>query len=84
VDSLGFRAALERLGLSQSAYARLLQQLGDPGGHAVILRRVQRQVGGESRVSGETIALLTLLSICSPDTRATLMAGDIRQFSAQE
>ena len=84
MDSLGFRAALDGLGLSQSAYARLLQHLGDPGDHAVILRRVQRQVGGESKVSGETVALLTLLSTCPSETRTALIGSAGRQSSEKD
>ncbi|MEJ0020696.1 MAG: hypothetical protein WDN25_29940 [Acetobacteraceae bacterium] len=84
MDAVAFRATLDDLGLSQSAFARLLRQLGDPGDHAVILRRVQRQVGGESKVAGETIALLTLLSTCPPAVRASLIDAAVRPPSAQE
>jgi DNA-binding transcriptional regulator YiaG len=56
-----FRAAIARLGLTQSSLARLLSELGDPADPKTILRRVQRWATGDHSVPGEVVALLTLL-----------------------
>jgi hypothetical protein len=56
-----FRAALARLGLSQSALARRLIELGAEGEFRSVLRTVQRMAAGESKVSHEMAALLRLM-----------------------
>jgi len=68
-----FRAALDRLGLTQSSLARLLQVLGHPAEIAVSRRRIQRWVAGDAPISGEMIALVTLLELV-PSTARRLIA----------
>ena len=58
-----FRAALQRLGLSQGALARLLTRFRDPADPVTVRRRVERWAQGGSRVPGEMIALLTVLEL---------------------
>jgi hypothetical protein len=55
------RARVARLGLSLSAFARLLIELGDDRSEDNIRRANQRMMSGQARVSGEMRALLTLL-----------------------
>ncbi len=56
-----FRQRLSNLGMSQSAFAVRLKQLGDSRSQETILRGVQRMATGEARVSGEMKVLLRLL-----------------------
>jgi transcriptional regulator with XRE-family HTH domain len=68
-----FRAALDRLGLTQSSLARLLQVLGHPAEIAVSRRRIQRWVAGDAPIAGEMIALIALLDMV-PGTARRLAA----------
>ena len=54
-------AALEKLNLSQSAFTRRLQELGDPRTFPTILRSVSNQCRGATSVSGEMMVIITLL-----------------------
>ena len=55
------RAKLAELGLSQTALARRMIELGDDRTEKNILRSIQRMVAGDARVSGEMRALLGLM-----------------------
>lgn len=56
-----FRAQLAELGLTQSSFARWLQEHGDDRRLGTILRHVQRMANGEARVSGEMRVILTMM-----------------------
>ena len=56
-----FRASLDRLGFSQSAFAREMQALGDPRSFPTILRSVSNWCRGETAVPGEVWVVITLL-----------------------
>ena len=53
-----FRAALARLGFSQSSLARFMVEMGDDRTEKNVLRSIQRMVSGDSRISGEMRAML--------------------------
>ena len=60
------RAAIAKLGLTQTGLARRMRQLGDDRCEKNILRSIQRMVSGDARFSGEMRALLGLIE----ETRA--------------
>ena len=60
-DADTFRAALGRLGLSQSGLARLMRGLGDPRSETTILRSVANWSRGVYAVPGEMWVIIRLL-----------------------
>ena len=56
-----FRAAIARLGLSQSGLARKMRELGDPRSMSTILRSIANWCRGETGVPGEMWVVITLL-----------------------
>jgi uncharacterized membrane-anchored protein YjiN (DUF445 family) len=61
MDSDQLSQELESLGLTAIGFARLIKELGDPSDISAIDRRIRRWTKGEASVSGEAIALLTML-----------------------
>lgn len=61
MDAAEFRAALGRLGLSQSGLARLMRELGDPRSEPTILRSVANWCRGVYAVPGEMWVVIRLL-----------------------
>jgi hypothetical protein len=61
MDANQLSQELENLGLTAIGFARLIKELGDPADISAIERRIRRWTNGEASVSGEAIALLTLL-----------------------
>ncbi len=61
-----FRAALALLGLSQSAFARLLVELGDVAGDKE--RTVQRWATGQQDIPGPILALLKVLAVVTTNS----------------
>ena len=56
-----FRAAIARLGFSQSSLARFMVEMGDDRDEKNVLRSIQRMLSGDSRISGEMRALLGVM-----------------------
>ena len=61
-----FRAALALLGLSQSAFARLLVELGDAAGDKE--RTVQRWATGQQDIPGPIMVLLKVLAVVTTNS----------------
>ena len=79
-DGEMLRSALADFGLSQSAFAKLMKDLGDDRDEKNILRSIQRMVAGDARVSGEVRALLGTL----PRTTAKPFVFTLTQDEADE
>jgi hypothetical protein len=60
--SAEFRAELAALGLSQTALARRMRDLGDPRSHLTILRSVSNWCRGAVAVPGEMWVVIRLLA----------------------
>jgi hypothetical protein len=60
--SAAFRAELDQLGLSQSALARRMSELGDPRDVKTILRSVSNWCRGAVAVPGEMWVVIRLLA----------------------
>ncbi|WP_428483988.1 hypothetical protein [Rhodopila sp.] len=63
MTNVDFRNALGRLGLSQSALARVMRQLGDPRGQMTLLRSISNWCRGETAVPGEMWVVIRLLEL---------------------
>ena len=61
MTSYEFRAALALLGLSQSAFARFLVEMGDAAGDKE--RTVQRWATGQQDIPGPILVLLKVLAV---------------------
>lgn len=68
-DAETFRAALDRLGLSQSGLARLMRELGDPRSQPTLLRSVSNWCTGATAVPGEMWVVIRLLERQRPGVR---------------
>ncbi len=82
-----FRAALAMLGLSQSAFARLLLELGDVAGDKE--RTVQRWATGQQDIPGPILVLLKVLAVVVKESLMDLddivqWAPDVMQSGNQE
>lgn len=85
MDADEFDDRLVRLGITDADLARLLSSLGDPRDQANMARQFRRFRAGDSRISGEMTALLTLLErqmIAPPPD--TLRPDDDRDAPAGE
>ncbi len=58
-----FKAALAKLDLTQSGFARRMRELGDPRSLATILRTVSAYSSGTHKVPGEMHVILRLLGV---------------------
>jgi hypothetical protein len=56
-----FRARLERIGLNQSSFARMLIELGDPRSFSTVLRSIANYATGATAVPAEMIVILNLI-----------------------
>ena len=56
-----FRGALKALGMSQSAFARTLMELGDPRSFTTVLRSVSNYARGETGVPASVVVSLNLM-----------------------
>jgi len=82
-----FRAALALLGLSQSAFARLLVDLGDAAGDKE--RTVQRWATGQQDIPGPILVLLKVLAVATVFSELTIEsiaenAPNVLLYSGQE
>lgn len=78
-----FAQWLERQGYDQSSFARTLIELGDPRSFTAVVRLVNNQARGETKVSGEMAVICRLMERARVKAPAPRRAGRPRKVAAE-